>query len=77
MNKATLVHIGIFSAGVLAGWMLAKNQKKDSTFANLTAPADLRKDWEYCVDKCYTYPNVGGYSCLRECMRRRGNPLNN
>jgi hypothetical protein len=27
MNKMTLIHIGIFSAGVLAGWMLAKNQK--------------------------------------------------
>jgi hypothetical protein len=34
MNKMTLVHIGIFTAGVVAGWMLAKSQKKDSTFAN-------------------------------------------
>ena len=32
----TLVHIGIFTAGVVAGWMLAKNAKKTS-FANLTA----------------------------------------
>ena len=30
----TLTHIGIFIAGVAAGWMLAKSQKKDSTFAN-------------------------------------------
>ena len=71
MNKMTLVHIGIFTAGVLAGWILAKNAKKTS-FANLTAPDDLRKDWEFCTNKCY--PN-GGYDCLKKCMKERGNPI--
>ena len=81
MNKMTLVHIGIFTAGVVAGWMLAKNQKKDSTFANyvnyanLTAPGDLIKDWEYCTKKCYSDSN-GGYECLKKCMKGRGNPIN-
>ena len=69
----TLVHIGIFTAGVFAGWMLAKNQK--ASFANLAAPGDLLKDWEYCTRKCYTNSN-GGYSCLADCMRKRGNPIN-
>ena len=69
MNKMTLVHIGIFTAGVVAGWMLAKNQK---SFANLTAPGDLSKDWDFCTKKCY--PN-GGYNCLKKCMKERGNPI--
>jgi hypothetical protein len=69
MNKMTLIHIGIFTAGVAAGWILAKNAKKTS-FANLTASG--RGDWNYCTSKCY--PN-NGYSCLAECMRKRGNPI--
>jgi hypothetical protein len=74
----TLVHIGIFTAGVVAGWILAKNQKKDSTFANyanLAAPGDLRKDWEYCTKKCYSDSN-GGYDCLKKCMKARSNTIN-
>ena len=42
MNKMTLVHIGIFTAGVAAGWMLAKSQKKDSTFANYANLTSIR-----------------------------------
>ena len=68
----TLVHIGIFGAGVLVGWMLAKNKTK--SFSNLTA-GDLKSDWEYCTKKCYTLSN-GGYACLQDCMKKRGNPIN-
>jgi hypothetical protein len=69
----TLVHIGIFTAGVAAGWILAKNAKKTS-FANLAAPGD-RKDWEYCTKKCYSDSN-GGYDCLKKCMKERGKSIN-
>jgi len=34
MNKMTLTHIGIFLAGAAIGYLVAKSNKKDSTFAN-------------------------------------------
>jgi len=74
MNKMTLIHIGIFSAGVLAGWMLAKNQK-DKVFANITTN-DLKSDWKYCQNECgYNGGTPQGTSCLKDCMRKRGNPI--
>ena len=75
MNKMTLVHIGIFTAGVAAGWILAKNAKKTS-FANITAN-DLKSDWKYCQNEC-GYNSGGtpqGTNCLKDCMRKRGNPI--
>lgn len=75
MTKMTLIHIGIFTAGVAAGWMLAKNQKK--SFANINAMGDLRKDWNFCTNQC-GYNSGGtpqGTDCLKKCMRERGNPI--
>lgn len=59
MNKMTLVHIGIFTAGVVAGWMLAKNQKG---FANVGGPI-------HSVPSCSTQcSNVQNYpDCLTTC----------
>jgi len=75
MNKMTLIHIGIFTAGVAAGWILAKNAKKTS-FANITAN-DLKLDWKFCQKKCgyNTGGSPQGTDCLKGCMRERGNPI--
>jgi len=56
MNKMTLIHIGIFTAGVAVGWMLANNQKR--SFANLTQSAKcpctgtIKCTGGYCVVVC-------------------------
>ena len=68
MNKMTLIHIGIFSAGVLAGWMLAKNQK-DKVFANLNG--SFEEAYLDCIVKCSVEaPNH--YRCIKDCLNRKG-----
>jgi hypothetical protein len=75
MNKMMLTHIAIFAVGFGAGYYFAKQSKK--SFANVTAKTkgDLRTDWNYCTSKCYSGGATGGYSCLADCMRKRGNPI--
>ena len=66
MNKMTLIHIGIFSAGVLAGWMLAKNQK-EKIFANLNG--SFEEAHLDCIGKCGVEANI---RCIKDCLNRKG-----
>jgi len=79
MNKITLIHIGIFTAGVAAGWMLAKNQK-DKVFANLNTNTKIKPKingsfedaFTECFGRCNVVLDPNPQRCIENCLKEKG-----